>query len=145
MIVMKTSFQSLPEGLVEAALIDGASYGRIFLRVILPLSLPMIATLSLFSAVGHWNDWFTGIFYVQNPRIQPLATFLRIMILVNQAWHLQGAYAGANEEVLEQLERLTSRSLVYGLLVVGTVPILVVYPFLQRFFIKGVLIGSIKG
>ena len=145
MIVMKTSFQSLPEGLVEAGLIDGASYLRIFARIILPLSLPMIATLSLFSAVGHWNDWFTGIFYVQKPRLQPLATFLRIQILQTQAWHLQGAYAGVNEEILEQLERLTSRSLVYALLVVGTVPILVVYPFLQRFFIKGVLIGSIKG
>ena len=143
MIVMKTSFQTLPYELTEAALIDGAHYGYIFFRIILPLSLPMVATLSLFTAVTHWNAWFDGAFFVQNWKLQPLQTFLRVYVL-ESAWHAKGVYRGGNQEILDQLERLTPTSLIYAFIVVGTVPILIVYPFIQRYFIKGVLIGSIK-
>ena len=143
MIVMKTSFQTLPSSLTESALIDGASYALIFFRIIFPLSLPMVATLALFNAVMHWNDWFMGAFFVQNAKLQPLQTFLRTYVL-GSSWHAPGVYRGANEEILEQLKRLTPVSLTYSFIVVATVPILLVYPFIQRFFIKGVLIGSIK-
>ena len=85
MIVMKTSFQGLPEGVVEAALIDGASYGRIFFRIIFPLSIPMISTLGLFQAVWHWNDFFVGSFFIKAPKLWPLQTFLRYAIITKKS------------------------------------------------------------
>ena len=155
MIVMKTSFRSLPDGLVEAAVIDGANYLTIFFRIAMPLSLPMIATMGLFNAVWHWNDWFFGAFYVSEPDLRPLQTFLQEAILegglsdhLAALWH-HGGGAGRddlriNHNVLRQLGRLTPESLKFAFIVVTTVPILCVYPFIQRYFIKGVLIGSIK-
>ena len=156
MIIMKTSFQGLPEGLVEAGLIDGASYGRIFFRIILPLSVPMIATLGLFSAVGHWNDWFVGTFFIKNQKLRPLQTFLRDAVIVqsggsNRAYILGSQASGDPDQftqdprIVAQLKKITHESMKQAYIVVSTVPILLVYPFLQRFFIKGVLIGSIKG
>ena len=154
MIVMKTSFQGLPEGLVEAGLIDGASYGRIFFRIILPLSIPMITTLGLFQAVWHWNDWFYGAFYIKNPKLRPLQTFLRYAVLttgsVNISYNI-GAHAAnrpeefsADPRIVLQLLKVTPEAMKQAYIVVTTVPIILVYPFVQRFFIKGVLIGSIK-
>ena len=153
MIVMKTSFQSLPDGLVEAALMDGANYGLIFFRIILPLSLPMVATLGLFSAVWHWNEWFMGAFYIKNPRLRPLQTFLRIAVLVpgNRATYLSANAQKYTDiftddpRLIQQLVRITSESMKLAFVTATTVPILLVYPFIQRYFIKGVLIGSIKG
>ena len=151
MIVMKTSFQGMPEGLVEAALLDGASYGRIFFRIILPLSIPMITTLGLFQAVWHWNDWFFGAFYIKDPRLRPLQTFLRNIILsrtnITQVIRARAHNMGGEMEdprLALQLTEVTTESLRLAYLVVTTVPILLVYPFIQKYFIKGVLIGSIK-
>ena len=155
MIVMKTSFQGLPEGLVEAALIDGASYGRIFLRMILPLSIPMIVTLGLFQAVWHWNDWFYGSFYVKDNRLWPLQTFLRYAVMTgsdrggNMSLHIAGASGDPEQftedpRIMAMLVKITPESVKYAFIVATTVPILLVYPFIQRYFIKGVLIGSIK-
>ena len=155
MIVMKTSFQGLPEGLVEAALIDGASYGRIFFRIILPLSIPMIATLGLFQAVWHWNDWFVGSFYVKDNHLWPLQTFLRYAVITGARGgnmsYIIGAQASGDPErftedprIMAQLMKVTPESVKHAFIVVTTVPILLVYPFIQRYFIKGVLIGSIK-
>ncbi len=152
MIVMKTSFQGLPEGLVEAGLLDGASYGRIFLQIILPLSLPMITTLGLFNAVWHWNDWFYGAFYVKNPKLRPLQTYLRYAVLVYHTISLDLAGSASNHperftedpRIILQLVKVTEKSVTLAFVVLTTVPIIIVYPFVQRFFIKGVLIGSIK-
>ena len=156
MIVMKTSFQQLPEGLIEAAVIDGASYLRIFGQVILPLSLPMVATLALFNAVWHWNDWFFGAFYVIEPNLRPLQTFLREAVLeggtaqrLAAMWYQGGGAPAGNEfgysdSVMRQLGRITPESLKLAFIVVTTVPIMLVYPFIQKYFMKGVLIGSIK-
>ncbi len=154
MIVMKTSFQGLPEGLVEAGLIDGASYGRIFFRIILPLSIPMITTLGLFQAVWHWNDWFYGAFYIKNPKLRPLQTFLRYAVLSTQAtsvsWiigHNASKYPdrySQDPRIVMQLLKVTPEAMKQAYVVVSTVPIIIVYPFVQRFFIKGVLVGSIK-
>ncbi len=152
MIVMKTSFQGLPEGLVEAGLIDGASYGRIFARIILPLSLPMMTTLGLFNAVWHWNDWFVGSFYIKSPKLRPLQTYLRFAILVvSNIAHSLGSDAYRYPErftddprIILELLKLTSESMKLAYVVLTTVPIIIVYPFVQRYFIKGVLIGSIK-
>ena len=85
MIVMKTSFQTLPEGLVEAGIIDGANYMSIFFRIVLPLSIPMVATLALFTAVSQWNEWFYGAFFIRNTRLRPLQTFLRVAVLATQS------------------------------------------------------------
>lgn len=155
MIVMKTSFQGLPDGLVEAGLIDGASYGTIFLRIILPLSVPMIVTLAMFRAVWHWNDWFVGSFFIKNPRLRPLQTFLRIAVMttgsLNRANVVGKTIAASPDEfvtdprIMLQLMKITPESLKLAYLVVATVPILLVYPFIQKYFIKGVLVGSIKG
>ncbi len=154
MIVMKTSFRSLPEGMVEAAVIDGANYVTIFFRIVIPLSLPMIATMGLFNAVWHWNDWFFGAFYVSEPNLRPLQTFLQEAILegglsdrLAALWHHGGGSRDDlrfNANVLRQLNRLTPESLKFAFITVTTLPILFVYPFIQRYFIKGVMIGSIK-
>ena len=154
MIVMKTSFQGLPEGLVEAGLIDGASYGRIFFRIILPLSIPMVTTLGLFQAVWHWNDWFYGSFYIKDFKLRPLQTFVRITVMTtgsrNRAHQLAGRARDEAEfytqdpRVMLHLLKVTSESMKQAFLVASTLPIMLVYPFVQRFFIKGVLIGSIK-
>ena len=156
MIVMKTSFQGLPEGLVEAGLIDGASYGKIFFRIVLPLSVPMITTLGLFQAVWHWNDFFYGTFFTKDQKLRPLQTFLRDAVVVqagggNRALNIGATAAGHPEEFTQdprlmlQLMKVTPESLKQCYIVVSTIPIVVVYPFIQRYFITGVLIGSIKG
>ena len=149
MIVMKTSFQGLPEGLVEAALIDGASYGRIFLRIIIPLSIPMITTLGLFQAVWHWNDWFVGAFYTKDPKLRPLQTFLRYTQLsigynIGHNAHNYPEQFSQDPRIVLQLRKVTPEAVRQAYVVVTTVPILIVYPFIQRYFIKGILIGSIK-
>ena len=149
MIVMKTSIQSLPEGLVEAALMDGSSYMRIFLQIILPLSKAMLAVLGLFSAVGHWNEWFTGAFYVSNKNIRPLQTFLQLEVTKAANQRLFSKIAGFGEEHGWDERDLWSlmsnpKSLQLAYIVVATVPLMILYPFLQKYFTKGVLIGSLK-
>ena len=150
MIIMKTSFQSLPEGLVEAARIDGASYMTIFFRLILPLSIPMLAALGLFAAVGHWNDWFAGAFYIDDATLQPLQTFLRMRVLTGtgSGTGLLGMVHAYPDDFgymsTTDIIKLTPKSLKNAYIVVATVPILVVYPFLQKYFVKGVLVGAIK-
>jgi putative aldouronate transport system permease protein len=146
MIVMKTSFQGLPDGLTEAARMDGAGYPTIFFRIVVPLSIPMFAVLGLFSAVTHWNDYFTGEFFVNTePRLWPLQTFLRVS-RQNAIDILKGVILDySNMSPLEEeASRLTQRSLDMAFTVFAMVPILLVYPWLQRYFVKGVLIGSIK-
>ena len=146
MIVMKTSFQGLPDGLTEAARMDGAGYATIFFRIVVPLSLPMFAVLGLFSAVTHWNDYFTGEFFVNTePKLWPLQTFLRVS-RQNAIDILKGVILDySNMSLLEEeASRLTQRSLDMAYTVFAMLPILLVYPWLQRYFVKGVLIGSIK-
>ena len=146
MIVMKTSFQGLPDGLTEAARMDGAGYARIFFSIVVPLSVPMFAVLGLFSAVSHWNDYFTGEFFVNlEPKLWPLQTFLRIS-RQNAIDVLKGVIYDYSEMTpfQEEASRLTQRSLDMAFTVFAMLPILLVYPWLQRYFVKGVLIGSIK-
>lgn len=147
MIVMKTSFKSnIPESIIESSRIDGAGYGGIYFSIILPLSFPMLAALSLFSAVGHWNDWFTGAFYVDNIKLQPLQTFLyRVMNTVEAANMISDKQVNILREArMFNPEAVTTRSVRMATVMVSTLPILCVYPFLQKYFVKGVMIGSIK-
>lgn len=149
MIVMKTSFRQIPESLMEAALIDGAGYFQIFTQIVVPLSLAMFATIGLFGAVTYWNDWFTGAFYIENPDLWPLQTFLQISVLKGRM--ALGLYTTSRmigmdftPQESEDMMKLNSISMETAYIIVSTAPILVLYPFVQKYFVKGVMIGSIK-
>ncbi len=138
-IVARTFFNSsLPEGLWESAQIDGCGTIRYFLQFVLPLSKAIIAVIGLWTAVGIWNSWFNSLIYLQSENLQPLQLLLRRILISNQS--LLGAATG---EMASELRRL-SEMMKYASIVVSTVPILCLYPFLQKYFNQGVMIGAIK-
>lgn len=144
MIIFRTFFQQLPSGLEESAKIDGAGYWQIFFRIILPLSGPVIATLSLFTAVFHWNDWFFPSIYITSDNLIPIQTLLRQVINSNTVTSQMGQLdAGALSHMMETA-KVTGKSLQMATMMVATIPIILVYPFIQKHFVKGVLIGSLK-
>ncbi|WP_309119146.1 carbohydrate ABC transporter permease [Paenibacillus sp.] len=137
MIVMRQFFRNLPEELTEAATMDGANPITVFTRVILPLSKPALATFGLFYAVAHWNSYFSGLLYINNPSNWPIQVLLRQIVIVND-----------NTALLEQqgfVEAPPAETIQMAAILLATVPILVVYPFLQKHFAKGVMLGSVKG
>jgi len=138
-IVMRTFFRELPKSLEEAAKIDGASEFQVLFKVVLPLSLPIIATISLFYAVGYWNSYFDALLYIQDPDKYTLQLRLR-SLLFGEELNTSGRpnLEGIGTEVMSQ-------SLKMATVAVSTIPIIVVYPWLQKYFVKGVMIGSIKG
>jgi putative aldouronate transport system permease protein len=139
LIVMRQFFQSIPSELHEAAHIDGANDLQSFWRIILPLSKPSLAAFGLFYAVAHWNNYFTAILYMNDPKWWPIQTFLRQIVVVNEA-----QTSLANGQIL--LENAPpAETIQMAAIIVATVPILVVYPFLQKHFAKGVMLGSVKG
>lgn len=145
-VIMRTFFESIPIGLSEAAYIDGCSEVRIFFKIILPLSTPIIATMVLFIAVTQWNDWYTGAFYVTRDEIRPAATLLQQIL--NEA-DVMSNIASLNEQNIyvstTDIEKtVTPESLRMTFVMIITLPIVCVYPFLQKYFVKGVMIGSIK-
>lgn len=145
-IILRTFFDQLPEGLIESARIDGCNEFGIYFRIILPLSGPVMATISLFVGVGHWNDWFTGTFYVNNENLIPVQTLLQQLLTQSQA--LAEAAAGTNSSASAQFAdtmTTTPEALRMSTLVIAILPIMCVYPFLQKYFVKGAMIGSIKG
>lgn len=139
LIIVKNFFQELPPGLEEAAKIDGCTELGLLWRIVLPLSKPVLATFTLFYAVGHWNDFFAALLYINNPEKWPLQVLLRQIVLLSQA------AAGDLNSMDPNFVKPPDQSIKMAVIVVGTVPILMVYPFLQKHFAKGVLIGSIKG
>ncbi|GLX66994.1 carbohydrate ABC transporter permease [Paenibacillus glycanilyticus] len=144
LIIFRTFFQELPDGLEESAKIDGCNYIRTFFSIIVPISGPVIATLSLFTAVGLWNDWFTASIYINNPHLMPIQTLLNQIINSNAMSEQLSSAGGEASEFVRQLKGVSTKSLVMATMMVTTLPIIMVYPFLQRFFVKGVLIGSMK-
>ncbi len=144
LIIFRTFFQELPDGLEESAKIDGCNYIRTFFSIIVPISGPVIATLSLFTAVGLWNDWFTASIYINNPQLMPIQTLLNQIINSNAMSEQLSSAGGEASEFVRQLKGVSTKSLVMATMMVTTLPIIMVYPFLQRFFVKGVLIGSLK-
>ncbi len=133
MLISKNFFQELPAGLEEAASIDGCTDLGIFVKIALPLSLPMLATFGLFYAVGYWNNYFGALLYLESQEKYPFTLILRNIVFMAQA-----AEADPNVE-------LPQETLKMAIIVVGTVPILIVYPFLQKHFAAGVMVGAIKG
>lgn len=135
MILMKNSFEGIPASLKESAYIDGATDWDIFVKVILPLSGPIIATLTLFYAVGKWNSYFNGILYIRSRENWTLQLVLRE--LVSQTETL------LNDNT--DIASIPAQSIKYAVIVVAILPIMCVYPFIQRFFVKGVMVGAVKG
>lgn len=138
-IIMKSFFQSLPESLEESAKIDGATEVTVFWKIILPLSKATIATIALFTAVGYWNDYFSTVLYINSKERWALQAVLRYMLTnTNQAMQSAGVSVAAATNV-------TAATIKSASVVVATVPILCVYPFVQKYFVKGVMIGGVKG
>lgn len=142
-IVARTFFQtSIPDELLESALIDGCSNTRFFLSIVIPLSPAIIAVLTIFYAVGHWNAFFNALIYIRSPQLQPLQIVLREILLLNQSRELFGLSL-SDESVVEQQN--LADLIKYSVIIVASLPVLALYPFLQRYFVKGVMIGAIKG
>ncbi|MGO4697154.1 carbohydrate ABC transporter permease [Paenibacillus sp. 2TAB26] len=144
MIIFRTFFSALPDGLEESAKIDGCSNYGIFFRIVVPISGPIIATIGLFTAVGHWNDWFTGAIYISKDELLPIQTLLRQIMNSNIMTEMSSGNAIAMEHI-NRNRSITTKSLLMATMMVATIPIILTYPFLQKYFVKGVLIGSIKG
>lgn len=143
MFIIKNYFESLPDSLEEAARIDGASNFRVLFQIVLPVSAPMLATIGLFYAVGYWNDYFTAKLYITNPAMKPLQLYLYELVVYSQKVLEDGINAQSYNA--DDKMNVTPESIRAAAIVMSTVPILCVYPFLQRFFIKGIVIGSVKG
>lgn len=144
MIIFRTFFQGLPQGLEESAKIDGCGYWGTFVRIVLPLSGPVIATLSLFTAVNHWNEWFVASIYITKEELMPIQTILRQILFSNIASEQLSNVDASSIAHINSAKKITSKSLTMATIMVATIPIVCVYPFLQRFFVKGVLVGSLK-
>lgn len=143
MIIIRNFFQSIPESLEESARIDGANDVVILYQIILPLSLPILATVMLWTAVDHWNAWFDSMIYITDPDKMVLQTILRRVVLEGsqQLMNMQGAAVAQESSAYS----VTSESIKAATVMVATVPILCVYPFIQKYFVKGVMVGSLKG
>jgi putative aldouronate transport system permease protein len=137
LIILKTAFESVPVSLEEAARIDGANDFTILFRIVLPLSLPALAVVVLFYAVGHWNSYFPALIYIHSRELYPLQLVLREILITSNVESMTTAVSSADTFQVAQ-------TIKYATIVVATVPILIIYPFLQRYFVKGALIGAIK-
>lgn len=140
-VLLKTFFEQLPSSMEEAAKLDGAGYFRIFISVILPLSTPILATIALFSGVGQWNSWFDNFMLNRDPRLQTLP-FVLFVYLNSQSINLD--ITNVTAEHIAQI-RLTPQSIRAAVTAIVAIPIFLLYPFVQRYFVKGLLIGAVKG
>lgn len=135
LIIMKAGFQSIPDSLIESARLDGASYFRVLLNIMIPLCKPTIAVMVLYYGVAHWNSWFPASLYINDSTLYPLQLIARNIL--NSTQVLEQTGVDLDNQYVEMVK--------YALIVVTSVPILVLYPFLQKYFTKGVMIGAIKG
>ena len=142
MLIMMTFFRSLPKEMAESAQIDGAGYFSIFLRIVLPLSMPIIATMALFNGVYHWNDYFVAVLYIDSEKLLPIQTILFKIVAESSAANM---LTKVNMPDIVAQRQITSESVKMATMVITTTPIIVVYPFLQKYFVKGIMIGSVKG
>lgn len=138
MVILMNFFRDLPSSLEESALIDGAGPWRVFLQIVIPLSVPVIATIALFTGVGQWNDFMTARMFVTNKELHPLQMKLFEIIARSQVSAMTNPAAGAVEQV-------TTRSIQLATIVLTTLPIVLIYPFVQKYFVKGMTLGAVKG
>ncbi|TDF99755.1 carbohydrate ABC transporter permease [Paenibacillus piri] len=139
LIIMRSFFQQLPDGLEEAARIDGCSDIGILFRIVLPLSAPVLASLALFYAVGHWNAYFNAILYINDSTYWPIQVWLRQIVILSQGG------IGDSSQFGDDFVPPPAETIKMAVIVLSTLPILIVYPFLQKHFAKGALLGSVKG
>lgn len=150
LILVRNYYQkNIPAELLQAAMIDGCDDIRVFLSIALPLSAPMLATMALFYGVGHWNQFFEALIYLSDRKMYPLQQVLREILLINSegTLNMAGNTSTAMAEGSEALAEIINRAetMKYAVIIVASLPVLCVYPFLQRYFMKGMLVGSIKG
>lgn len=139
LIVMRTSFMSIPDSLEESAKIDGANDLIVLFRIVLPLSLPVVAVMILFYGVGHWNAWFDAMIFLRERELYPLQLILREILISNSNDIMLGGVTDIGDR------ELIGESIQYATIMVATLPILFIYPFVQKYFVKGVLVGALKG
>lgn len=138
LIILRTSFQSIPNSLIESAELDGANDFTILLRIVLPLSGAVMAVMVLFYSVSHWNSWFPAMLYLRKRELYPLQLILREILITNNTDNMSVGAAASDQAPI-------GVAIQYATIIVSTLPIMLVYPFLQKYFVKGVMIGAIKG
>lgn len=137
-VLLLNFFRAVPKELEEAAFIDGASYWTTLWKIYVPISKPALATLALFSMVEHWNSWFDGLIYMGSPSNYPLQSYLQTIVI-------QQNLMNVTREALMSLTEISDRTLKASQIFLGSLPIILAYPFLQKYFVKGIIIGSVKG
>ena len=137
-VLMMNFFRGLPKEIEESAFIDGAGHMRVLWKLYIPLSAPAIASILLFCIVNHWNAWFDGMIYLNNPKMYPLQTFLRLIDVASQT-------ETATSSDVEYLRGISDKSVRSAQVFIAMLPVLCVYPFLQKYFTKGIVMGSVKG
>ncbi len=141
MLLAMNFFREIPREMDEAAVIDGASHWDLLLRIYLPMSLPVIATITLFAMVNHWNQWFDGMVLINRSDLVPLQTFMRRIVILGDTVGFLSRFDASLEELLN----FSDRSLKAAQIFIATIPIIMVYPLLQRYFIHGIRLGAVKG
>ena len=144
LLMMRANFEGIPASLEESAKLDGCGYFGIYGRIILPLSKPVIAVIGLYTAVNHWNDWFSGAFYMTSNEKWPVQTVLQQM-LARAMSASQKDITSVAQALVQGASTVTSDSLKMAAVVITTVPILLIYPFVQKYFASGIMIGAVKG
>lgn len=143
-MICRTYFEnSIPYEIQEAAFIDGCSDIQSLATIVLPLSKPIIAVLGLFYAVSYWNSYFNALIYLSDVKLYPLQLYLRSILILDQMSEMLGADAEMIEQLIRRME--LKESMKYGIIVLSSLPIILIYPFLQRYFVKGLMIGAVKG
>ena len=143
LLMVRTFFEGISDSLEESAKLDGCRFFQTYLKIMLPLSKPVIAVVGLYTAVNHWNDWFAGAFYVNDTKLWPVQTVLQQML--TKAMNSQQEVTSVAQALAHNTVSVTSDSLKMAAVVVTTVPILCVYPFVQKYFAQGAMIGAVKG
>lgn len=143
-IIIRTYFENIPHSLMESAYIDGASDLRIFTQIYLPLSKPVLATIALFVGVAHWNDWVTGAFFVNDVNMIPASTLLQ-KVITESSFESNIMQQNMNSDLMTKaVSKTTPEALRMAFIIIVTLPVICIYPFLQKYFVNGVMIGSIK-
>jgi len=143
LIVRNYFMNSIPGELQEAAVLDGANHPQYLIKVVIPLSKPVLAVIVLYYAVGHWNDYYTALIYINNDNYVPLQTVLRNVLMTANQMVKGGMDAEAVKRIMESMA--LAESLKYTSIIAGILPMMIIYPFVQKYFVKGVMIGAIKG
>lgn len=137
-ILLLNFFREIPKELSEAAFIDGASHWTTLWKIYIPVSLPALATILLFALVGHWNSWFDGLIYMNRPENYPLQSYIQTIVV-------QRSFDSLTQEEVQNLVMVSDKTMRSAQIFLGSLPIMCAYPFLQRFFVKGMVLGSVKG